>query len=173
MKISVLVLLSAASGWSATLTIAPSTIYDCHNGNGTAVLTWDGASGPVQIRVGKPGGTPLNGFAGTSGSATTGNWVNNGLQFFLVSQAGIIEAAATAQVSCGSTANTFNLGLQGGSYFPLQVGNQWVYRTSGRGAFDNYTIRTITRTEVIGGKTWFVMMDGNNPVGNIAAITTV
>ncbi|HLK20571.1 MAG TPA: hypothetical protein VKT81_16565 [Bryobacteraceae bacterium] len=164
MKFAWLLVLSMP-GWSATLTITPSTIYDCHNSEGTAVLTWSGASGPVQIHALKPDGPAVNGFAGTSGTATTGNWVSNGLQFFLVNRAGIIEASATAQVFCGATANTLNAGLQGGSYFPLQVGNQWVYRASARGTFDYYTIRTITRTEVINGKTWFVMMDGSNLIG--------
>jgi hypothetical protein len=51
---------------------------------GTAALSWR-ATGVtrVQVRVGSPNGTPLTGFETPTGSALTGNWVTNGLTFYL------------------------------------------------------------------------------------------
>ena len=37
----------------------------------------------VQVRVGSPTGTPMTGFESPTGSATTGDWVTNGLTFYL------------------------------------------------------------------------------------------
>jgi hypothetical protein len=165
MKLICSLWLCACLARGATLTISPSAIYDCQNGYASAVLTWSGASGPVQIHLLKPDGPALTGFNDPSGSTTTGNWVGDGLQFFLVNQSGITEATATAHVSCGGTAGTLNQGLQGGSYFPLQIGNTWVYRYSDRLITNSYVIRTISGTETINGQTWYVMMQGGNVVG--------
>src|SRR5205814_9741460 len=46
---------------------------------------------------------------------------------------------------------------QGGSYFPLQVGNTWVYRINSRIGTGNYLTRSITGTEMIGDKTYYVL----------------
>lgn len=139
------------------LTISPPIIYDCQNGVGMAVLTWSGATGPVDVRVAKKDGTSMTGLTTPSGSAPTGQWVTDGLQFFLVDQAGIVEAQATATVRCGSTARTIETGLDGGSYMPLQLGNTWVYRVNSRGFTNTYVVQAITGTEVVNGTTYYVL----------------
>jgi hypothetical protein len=158
-------LVFTAVGFGATLTIAPSTTYDCQNGESAVVISWSGASGPVQVHVMQPSGPAVTGVRDPSGSVTTGNWVSDGLQFFLVDQSGIVEATATAHVSCGGTAQTLDQGLTGGSYFPLQVGNTWVYRYNNRVVTASYLIWTITGTEVINGMTYYDMSSGGNIVG--------
>ena len=155
----------AAVGFGATLTITPSDNYNCQNGESTAVISWSGASGPVQVHVMQPTGPALTGVRDPSGSVTTGNWVSDGLQFFLVDQSGVVEAAATAHVSCGGTAQTLDQGLTGGSYFPLQVGNTWVYRYNNREVTASYVIWTITGTEVINGMTYDERSSGRVIVG--------
>lgn len=159
-------------GRAATLSVAPPVIYDCQNGEGTATLSWSGASGPVQIHVLKPDGPALTGFNDPSGSTTTGNWVSDGLQFFLVDQAGNVEATATAHVSCGGTANTLNQGLQGGSYFPLQVGNTWVYRNNDRTVTGSYVMRSITGTTTANGLTYYVMTSTTIIAASNQAVTS-
>ncbi len=57
---------------AANLSISPDPVYDCSNGAGVATLSWSGASGPVDIRVGDAKGTSLTGLTGASGSAVTG-----------------------------------------------------------------------------------------------------
>lgn len=158
-------MVSTAVASAATLTIAPSANYDCQNGESTAVIAWSGASGPVQVHVLQPTGPAMTGVRDPSGSVTTGNWVSDGLQFFLVDQSGIVEATATAHVSCGGTAQTLDRGLTGGSYFPLQVGNTWVYRVNNRNVTASYLIFTIGGTEVVNGMTYYDMSSGGVIVG--------
>jgi hypothetical protein len=153
----ILCLAAATSLYGATLIISPATIYDCLGGNATATLTWSGASGPVDVRVLKPDGPSMTGTTDPSGSATTGNWVSDGMQFFLVNQSGIAEAVVTAKVRCGSSARTIETGLAGGSYVPLQVGNTWVYRVNNRAITNDYVVRTITGTQIVNGLTYYVV----------------
>ena len=51
---------------------------------GATTLNWR-ATGvrQVQIRVGSPTGSPMTGFESATGSTSTGNWVTNGLSFYL------------------------------------------------------------------------------------------
>ncbi len=89
------------------------------------------------------------------------------MQFFLVNAAGVPLAQATAQVRCGATARTVDHGFPGGSYFPLQVGNTWVYRFNNRQITNDYVVWTITGTEVHNGLTYYVVSDtypGNGSV---------
>jgi hypothetical protein len=52
--------------------------------SGTTRISWQAVGvTAVQIRVGSPTGTPMTGLEGLSGSAVTGNWVTNGLTFYL------------------------------------------------------------------------------------------
>jgi hypothetical protein len=150
----------ASSAFSAaTLTINPSTLYDCSSGEATATINWSGASGPVDVRVLQHDGPSFTGTVNPSGSATTGPWVSDGMQFFLVNQSGITEATATARVRCGGSAKTIDQGLGGGSYFPLQVGNTWVYRYNTRFITNDYIVRSVTGTEVINGQTYYDLTD--------------
>lgn len=52
------------------------------NATGTTTLSWNVAQSAVEIHVGSPAG-PLFGAGGSTGSGTTGNWVNNGMTFYL------------------------------------------------------------------------------------------
>jgi hypothetical protein len=99
----------------------------------------------------------MTGLTNPSGTAMTGQWVSDGLQFFLVDEAGIVEATATAKVRCGGSARTIETGLAGGSYVPLQVGNTWVYRVNNRQITNDYVVRTITGTQIVNGQTYYVL----------------
>jgi hypothetical protein len=153
----VLLAYAAMLSGAATLTLTPAVIYDCPNGDGVATLTWSGASGPVKIVVGQPTGPSMTGFNPPSGSAMTNDWVTNGEMFYLVNQAGGVEASVAAQVNCGATPRTIDQGLAGGSYFPLAVGNTWVYKYNDRLVTAAYNVTTITGTQMIGGQTYYVL----------------
>ena len=43
------------------------------------------------------------------------------------------------------------------SYFPLAVGNHWVYRVNDRQSTSRYVIWRVTRAESIEGTLWFVV----------------
>ena len=128
LRFPVLLVALSASLHGAIFTITPETIYTCSNGLGHATVAWSDASGPVQVRIGSAQGPPLTSFETTSGSSTTGDSVADRMTFYLVNQQGGVEGTVAASVRCGSTAETPEQGLRNGSYFPLQVGNTWVYR---------------------------------------------
>ncbi len=70
---------------TATLAASPSTIVT-PNGSwlGTTTLSWNAPGhSNVQLRVSSPTGTVFSG-GGSTGTATTGNWVSDGLTFYLV-----------------------------------------------------------------------------------------
>ena len=157
MRLLVLQFLAAGFALSATLTITPAVIFDCQDDRGMAHLTWTGASGLVQIRLITASGPAMTGFDSPTGTADSGLWVTDGMQFLLVNQSGTVEASATAHVSCGGTVRTIDPGLQSGSYFPLQVGNTWIYRNNSRVITGAYVRRSITGTESIAGKSYFVL----------------
>jgi hypothetical protein len=153
----------------AVFTITPETIYSCSNGLGHATLAWSEATGPVQVRIGNSQGSPVTGFEGTSGSSTTGDWIADNMTFYLVNQAGGVEANVTARVRCGGTVDTLEQGLKNGSYFPLQVNNTWVYRINSRQETSSYATYSITSTEIVGGLTYFVLSLTSAPVPIVTA----
>jgi hypothetical protein len=84
-----------------TLTANPNPIPVCDGtGLGVTTLTWNAPNvTTAQVRVGSPTGT-LFAQGGAMGSATTGKWVSNGLQFFLINAAnGATLATYTATVN--------------------------------------------------------------------------
>jgi len=137
----------------ATLTIAPPVISTCFSGVGMATLTWSGATGSPQIHVGQTTGPAMTGILGASGSADTGLWVSDGLAFYLVDQSGLVEASATAVVKC----NGVDQGLASGSYFPLAVGNTWVYKYNDRSITASYVVETISGQQVVNGQIYYVL----------------
>jgi hypothetical protein len=145
--LSFLAICAVASG--ATLSISPEVVYDCTNGMGRVTLTWAGASGPVEVRVNGTRGTSMTGLAGPAGSASSGDWVSEGMTFFLVNELGEVEAQATAHVRCGGAPPA-----REGSYYPLQVGNQWVYRVNSRMVTSDYVRYSVTGTEQLAGVTY-------------------
>ena len=147
----------AACACAATLSISPETVNQCASGLGRVTVSWSGASGPVDVRVGSSQGVSMTGVVGPEGSASSGDWVTDGLGFFLVNQQGVAEAQATARVRCGSAAEP-------ASYFPLQVGNQWVYRLDSRLQTSDYVTRTISGTAQVGGLTYYTVSDQTGQV---------
>lgn len=152
-----LISLTAILSSAATLTVSPAFNADCTLGLGSATLAWSGAVGPVRILVGQPNGPALTGYTGASGSAATGLWVTDGMTFYLVDKIGTVEASATAHLSCGGTPRTIDRGLSGGSYFPLAVGNTWIYKYKSRFVTADYVVRSISDTQIIGGQTYYVL----------------
>ena len=72
---------------------------------GATTLNWR-ATGvtQVQVRVSSPDGPPMTGFESATGSATTGNWVTNGLTFYLQdasdgNSSGSAKTLSTVQVT--------------------------------------------------------------------------
>lgn len=144
---------------AAVLEIVPNPAVECPGGNNSlaqVAVQWSGASGPVDIRIGTPTGPSMTGLAGSSGRALTGAWVRDGMKFLAVNEAGGVEAEAVARVRCGAAA-----GASGNSYFPLQVGNTWVYRYNSRAVTNDYVTRTVTHTEELGGQIYYVTAGGD------------
>jgi hypothetical protein len=156
-RVVFLLLLPFCCAAGATLTIAPEVSFDCSAGLATVTLAWTGATNQAQIHVGKANGTPLTGILDSTGTASTGQWVYDGLTFYLVDQTGATEASAVAHVNCGGTPRTTSTTLAGGSYFPLTVGNTWVYKYSSRVVTNSYLVNTITGVQTMGGQTYFVL----------------
>ena len=143
---------------AATLTVNPPVITTCTMGLGAATLTWSGATGSPAIHVGQADGPAMTGVLPASGSSDTGLWVTNGLAFYLVDSTGMVEASATAQVKCGAPPPAVvDQGLAGGSYFPLAVGNTWVYKDNDRIITAAYVVETITGTQTMAGQVYYVL----------------
>jgi hypothetical protein len=89
-------------GVTGILTIAPNPIRTCTNGLGRATLSWNiPGAGQLSLRVNSPTGAEMGKFP-ERGSAETGDWVTDGMEFFLVDTAGRTVARATARLECGS-----------------------------------------------------------------------
>jgi hypothetical protein len=132
--------------------ISPEVITQCVAGIlGRAQLSWTtGDAGPVQVRVGSADGIPMTGWEPAKGSAETGNWVSDAMLFVLVDSAGRELARVTAHVACSVILTT-------GSYFPLTVGNEWVFRSNSRSATSSYATWEVTRKEIVQGQAWFAV----------------
>ncbi len=158
-----LLFLSALTAQTAKMVIRPSLITQCNsNGLGRAKIAWAVTpAAPVQVRVGGPSGTSMTGPVAASGEAETGDWITGGLAFVLVDAGGSELARVTAQVQCSARPDPVATALGSSPYFPLQVGNVWVYRINSRVVTSSYVMRRVVRTETIGGKIWFVVADGS------------
>jgi hypothetical protein len=88
----------------ATFTANPNPIVSS-TGVGVTTLTWNapGYSNLV-IYVNSPTGTAMTGSLPSSGSAQTGNWVTNGMQFFLVEASSGTSLASVTVTVQGSQA---------------------------------------------------------------------
>ncbi len=154
MRIFVLFLAAAGVLPAATLTISPSIIYDCVGIHGHATVSWNGALGAVRIAVGPEMAQMTGLMEARSGSVETGEWVGEGLQFFLVGADGAVQASATARVRCGGASSPVP---PGDSFYPLAVGDTWVYRVDSRVVTSDYVTQTVSGLEEIGGRTYFVI----------------
>jgi hypothetical protein len=158
-------LLLALSAQAATLTLEPPVIYDCTGTFGKATVRWKDASGQVQVLVG-PSRAVFTGFGDTSGSAETGTWVGDGLQFELVNRRGVVEASAMARVACDAR-NIPGNGLVGDNFFPLETGNTWTYRVDSRTGTSEYVRWMVTAVRRIGGRDYSEI---TSTTGNISTI---
>jgi hypothetical protein len=141
------------------LTITPATITQCTNGLGHATISWNAPVGQrIRIRVLSATGIPMTGLENATGSAQTGDWVRDGMAFYLVNDSGQELERVVAMVNCGGTAdNTTAAFSTTSAWFPLQVGNRWVYRGNSRSVTSTYTVWSITGTTLVGSDTWFVL----------------
>jgi hypothetical protein len=74
--------------------------------------------------------------------------------FVLVDSAGRELARATAHVACVAVQAQ-------GSYFPLAVGNEWVFRSNSRLATSTYVVWKVMRKELAQGQEWFVVLQAS------------
>ncbi len=146
------------------LQIRPDVITECSaNGLGRATIVWNyPGDGRVQVRVG-PNGVPMTGLPPSVGSANTGDWVSDGLLFTLVDSAGQELARATARVKCSPFPDPIAAALLSSSYFPLQVGNEWVYRDDSRIGTADYSTQRVAGVRIIGDQAWYSVLTGDNP----------
>ena len=81
---SVLVTVSQPAA-GVTFMANPDPIMLNSGSHGMTTLTWDAPGyNQLAIFVGSPTGSSMTGTVGSSGSAPTGNWVTDGVQFFLM-----------------------------------------------------------------------------------------
>jgi len=144
------ILLLAMAGMLAaqpSIRLEPALITECRDGAGVASVIWN-AQGrqPVTIYAGE---TPMSGPEPSSGAVRTGEWVNDGMQFFLRDAAGDSIASARAVVRCGA-----------GSWWPLDVGNEWHFRLNSRAVTGAHTVWRVARKERIDGLDWSVLDPG-------------
>jgi hypothetical protein len=143
------------------LSISPASITECTNGLGRATLSWNAPNvSKVQVRIGDPAGPPMTGISDSTGSATTGDWVTDGMVFVLATANTPIQSIATVQavVNCGGTADTAGAALSASTaYQPLEVGNQWIFRVDSPAVTSSYNIQTLTGTTQVGDKTYFIL----------------
>jgi hypothetical protein len=146
------------------LQILPEVITECSfPGSGRATIAWNYAgAGPVQIRIGGASGVAMTGLEAPKGSADTGDWVSDGLIFVLTDSFGQELARTTAHVLCTAFPDPILFALAASSYFPLQVGNEWVYRVDSRTGTADHLIRRVTGVRLIGNQAWYVVVSGDN-----------
>jgi len=153
----------ASSGGAQTtqpiLSIDPAVITHCPAaGMGQATILWNySGAGPVFVHVNSASGPAMTGPSNASGSATTGDWVTDGMVFVLTDSSGKQLASATAVVQCTPFGEVLPSALATAPYFPLQVGDEWMYLYNSRAGTGNYRLRRITEAQVIAGTVWFVM----------------
>ena len=148
---------------TAMLASGANLTTTCIDSVGVVTLTWSNAVGQPQINVGKSTGTPLTGLLPASGTAITGPWVSQGLTFYLVDQTGTVEASVTANTLCTSLPPAIDQGLGSGSYFPLAVGNTWVYKYNSRSVTASYIVQTITAQTYQAGQTYYILTETSPP----------
>src|SRR5258708_3618785 len=146
------------------LEIRPDVITECSSfGLGRTTIVWNySGTGPVQVRVG-PAAVPMTGLQPSIGSSDTGNWVSDGLLFTLVDAGGQELARATARVKCSPFPDPIAAALLSTSYFPLQVGNEWVYRIDSRLGTANYSTMRVASVRIINDQASYSVLTGDDP----------
>jgi hypothetical protein len=144
--------------------IRPDVVTECSsNGLGRATIVWNySGTGQVQVRVG-PAGVPMTGLQPPIGSGDTRDWVSDGLLFTLVDAGGQELARATARVKCSPFPDPIGAALLSTSYFPLQVGNEWVYRIDSRVGTADYVTERVAGVRIINDQAWYSVLTGDDP----------
>jgi hypothetical protein len=144
------ILLFVAAGVLAaapSVRLDPPVITACQNGSGQATVLWDGdGAAPVTLFAGD---SPMTGAEATTGSTRTGVWVNDGMLFTLRNAGGQTLASATASLKCET-----------GSFWPLDVGNEWHFRFNSRVITGDHSVWRVASKESINGVIWAVLNPG-------------
>lgn len=77
------------------LSADPNPITGDGEGLGVTTIAWSTNASHVELRIDGPGGTPFSG-GGPKGTARTGNWVNDGMRFYLQNQDAPVPTSAEA-----------------------------------------------------------------------------
>jgi hypothetical protein len=124
---------------------------------GRAHLFWDlPAFGLFQLHAAGPKGA-IMGIVDGQGNTETGDWVSDGMVFSLTAIDGTELASTTAHVSCVPMSPMVGAALAAGSYFPLDIGDEWVYRVDNRAGTSLYQTRRVERAQNVNGRTYFVV----------------
>jgi hypothetical protein len=130
---------------------------------GSATISWhsDGP-GSVQIRIGAVDGPAITGLVPPQGSVTTDR-ITDGM-VLLLTDGGSQELARTMPVilRCNPAGEVLTAALAASSYFPLQVGDEWIYAYNSRVSTSTYVTRRIVQADFIGLVVWFVVEESLN-----------
>ncbi len=100
----------------------------------------------------------MTGLVRPTGSADTDEWVIDGLLFVLADATGQELARATAHVKCNPFPDPIGAALASSSYFPLQVGAEWVYRLNDRARTSDYLLVRVAGARLIGDQAWYSVL---------------
>jgi uncharacterized protein (TIGR03437 family) len=153
-----------------TFTIEPGTIsapYSPWGYFGVAKISWNSPLTPnVEVHVGSPTG-PVFTFGGTEGSATTGPWITNGMQFYLqdVSYGFPLTSAHTLAVATASVVPQVEQGYLLLEQGPMQNPAGQSYGS----ATLNWSTTTATNVEVHVGSPDGPLFTAGGPQGSATA----
>ena len=160
MRFALIVLTFSTAFAQTTITFDPPLVTHCNSsalGSGTVSWSSDGP-GQVQVRIGAVDGTSLTGLVSPQGSVAVNDRVTDGM-IFILTDGGSQELARTAPVivRCNPAGEVLGPALAAASYFPLQVGDEWIYSYSSRSVTSIYLTRRISQAVFIGEVAWFVL----------------
>jgi hypothetical protein len=153
-------ILLALPALAVQFTVTPAVVTQCVDGLGQVTLNWsDAGIRPVQVHLFSSSGPPITGWDSSRGSTATGVWVPDGMVFVLADETGAELARVTARVHCGALVdppgNT--------SYWPLAVGNHWIFRYDSRMVTSDYERWVVTGNEERNGRLYAVLQRGPEP----------
>lgn len=147
MKTLLFAMAGAVLAAAPSIRVEPEVITACRGGFGQATIVWNGeGASPVTLAA---GGMAMSGPEATTGSAQTGLWVTDGMEFTLRNAAGETLASAVAKVQCDA-----------GGWWPLRVGNAWHFRADSRSLTGGHAVWRVARMEEVNGVQWAVLDPG-------------
>ncbi len=161
MRLVLFLLILESAAAQSFIRFDPPVVTHCTaSGLGAGTVSFhDDGPGAVQVRVGTADGGALTGLVPPDGSATTGDWVTDGMAFILTDGGSQELARTTAVVRCNPPGEVLAPALAAASYFPLQVGDEWIYIFNSRISTFSYVTRRIVRVDLIGDVAWFVISE--------------